>query len=41
MRDESSFGRYNPEVAMLTLQVVFAFFRRHLGGNLEIAAPAV
>jgi hypothetical protein len=40
MRDESSFGRYDPELATLTLQVIFAFFRRHLGGNLEIAAAA-
>jgi carboxymethylenebutenolidase len=38
MRDESSFGRYDPEIATLTLQVVFAFLRRHLGGNLEIPA---
>ena len=28
MRDESSFGRYDPELATLTLQVVFAFLRR-------------
>jgi len=40
MRDEHSFGRYNPEIASLTLHVVYAFLRRHLGGNLEVIVDA-
>jgi len=41
MRDESSYGRYNPELASLTLAVLFAFFRRNLGGNvMDAPAPA-
>jgi carboxymethylenebutenolidase len=40
MRDESSFGRYDPELATLSQTVIFAFFRRYLGGNLEVIAAA-
>ena len=36
MRDESSYGRYDPELAQLALGIAFAFYRRNLGGNVMI-----
>ncbi len=36
MRDESSYGRYDPELAQLSLGIAFAFYRRNLGGNVMI-----
>ena len=34
MRDESSYGRYDPELAQLSLGIAFAFYKRNLGGNM-------
>jgi dienelactone hydrolase len=36
MRDESSYGRYDPELAQFALGIAFAFYRRNLGGNVMI-----
>jgi carboxymethylenebutenolidase len=34
MRDEASAGRYNPELAALSMGIALAFLRRHVGGSL-------